>query len=109
LKPRSAILCPETLFLLTICLADMATSAFWFNHGMAVEANPVLRPWAEAGTLPFCLAKLVTFAPALLAAEWYRRRRPGFVLPLMRWTAAGYVSVYGLLVSCQLLGAPHLH
>ena len=110
MKPAEAFLCRETLVLLTICLLDMASSAFLFQRGMAIEANPVLRFWADAGPVPFCLAKLLTFVPALAAAEWYRRRRPNFVKPLMRWAAAGYLGVYAVLVGSQLLmGAPRLH
>ena len=101
---------PSLRTLVALAVVALVSSAFLFHGGMAVEANPVLRLWAEAGPVPFCLAKLVTFVPALAAAEWYRRRRPGFVQPLMRWAAAGYLGVYGLLVGAQLLmGAPHFH
>lgn len=101
MKSAQAILCPETGILLAICLLDMLSSAVLFHHGMAREANPLLRSAAEAGTLPFIMAKSATFVPALVAAEWYRRRRPAFIVPLIRWAGIAYASVYCLLVGLQ--------
>ena len=72
--------------------------------GNASEANPVLRPFAEAGMLPFALAKGATFLPALAAAEWYRRRRPEFVLPLLRGAAILYTAIYTGCVARQFWG-----
>ena len=94
----------ECLFLLTVCLLDTISSAYFFHQSVAVEANPVLRPYAEAGVLPFVSAKMLTFVPALIAAEWYRHRRPEFVLPLLRWAGMLYVGIYTLMVAGQLLG-----
>ena len=103
LKTAQAMLCPETAILLAVCLLDMLSSAVWFHHGMASEANPLLRTAAQAGTLPFIAAKTMTFLPALVAAEWYRRRRPAFVVPLVRWAGIAYVSVYCVFVGQQLI------
>jgi hypothetical protein len=94
----------ETLFLFTICLLDALSSAVLFQFNMASEANPVLRPFAEAGTLPFLTAKSLTFLPALAAAEWYRQRNPQFVTPLLRWAAILYLGIYSILVLRQLGG-----
>ena len=94
----------EALFLLTICLLDTVSSAYLFQHNMAVDCNPVLRASAEAGLLPFVSAKTATFIPAIMAAEWYRRRRPEFVLPLLRWAGVAYLAVYTLLVARQFIG-----
>lgn len=103
MKTAQVTLCPETAILLAVCLLDMLSSAVWFHHGMASEANPLLRSAAAAGTLPFIAAKTMTFLPALVAAEWYRRRRPAFVVPLIRWAGIAYVSVYCMLVGLQFL------
>lgn len=103
-KSTESYICPETLVLFTICLLDMLSSALLFQHGQAVEANPILRHSAEAGMLPFMSAKMLTFLPALAVAEWYRRRRPAFVVPLLRWTAICYVAVYAVMVGGQFLG-----
>lgn len=91
----------EALFVLAVCLLDMLSSAWLFHHGLATEANPLLRPFAEAGIVPFMWAKLLTFVPAVGAAEWYRRRRPEFVIPLLRWAGAGYVATYAYLIWWQ--------
>jgi len=94
----------ETLILFAICFLDMMSSAIMFQNGLAVEANPLLRGAADAGFMPFVIAKSLTFVPALMAAEWYRRQRPEFVLPLLRWAAAAYAAIYVLLVGRQLMG-----
>ena len=94
----------ETAWLLAICVFDTVSSAFLFQYGLASEANPVLRPFAEAGMLPFVLAKGGTFVPALLAAEWYRRRRPEFVLPLLRFAGILYTAIYTWCVARQVWG-----
>ena len=94
----------ETAWLLAICLFDTLSSALLFHYHLAQEANPVLLPFAEAGMVPFVLAKGATFVPALLAAEWYRRRRPEFVLPLLRWAGILYTAIYTFCVVRQLWG-----
>lgn len=94
----------EFLFVLTICLLDTFSSAYLFHHNMAVEGNPVLIPFAQAGTAPFLLAKTFTFLPALVACEWYRRQNPQFVTALLRWAGMLYLGIYSILVLGQLLG-----
>ena len=101
---RTPIISRECLFLLTVCLLDTISSAYLFQNNMAVEANPVLRGYAEAGILPFVSAKMMTFVPALVVAEWYRQRRPEFILPLLRWAGILYVGIYTLMVVAQFLG-----
>jgi hypothetical protein len=93
----------EVVVLFLICTLDMLSSAWLFHHGLAVEGNPLLRGFAEAGMLPFVGAKLATFLPALVVAEWYRRVRPRRALPLLRCTIAGYVGVYTLAVAGQFV------
>jgi hypothetical protein len=88
---------------MTICTLDMLSSAFLFHHNVATEANPLLRPFAEAGTLPFVSAKLLSFLPALLVAEWYQRRRPKVFIPLLRWVTALYVGIYTVSMVSQYL------
>jgi hypothetical protein len=92
----------EVVVLFVICMLDMLSSAWLFQNGLAVEGNPVLRGFAEAGIAPFIGAKLASFLPALLVAEWYRRIRPRRARPLLRFTIVGYVGVYLLAVVGQL-------
>jgi hypothetical protein len=94
---------PEVLLLFTVCLLDTISSAVLFHHHLAVEANPVLRPFAEAGVAPFVGAKLLTFLPALVVCELLRRRKPAFVLPLVRFGAVAYLGIYGALVVRQFV------
>ena len=95
---------PEVLVLAFICTLDMLTTAYWLHHGMATEANPLLSGHAAHGLLPFVLAKLSSFVPALIAAEWYGRKRPEFVRPLLRLAATGYLGIYIVLVGRQFWG-----
>ena len=36
------------LFLFFVCLLDTISSALFFQHGLATEANPVLKPFLDA-------------------------------------------------------------
>lgn len=94
---------PEVVLLFALCTLDMLSSAWLFHHRLAVEANPLLVRAAEAGVVPFVSAKLLTFVPALAVAEWYGRRRPHRIRPLLRWVAALYAGLYLLLVGAQFL------
>src|SRR5436190_21608248 len=93
----------EAIVLALLCTLDMLSSAILFHSGLAVEANPLLRPFAEMGPVPFMLAKAASFVPALWLMECYRRRRPESVVPLMRWGAVSYVIVYLAFVGPQLI------
>ena len=99
--PRRFVLSREAWFLLAICFFDTFSSAYLFGNGLATEANPLLQPSVEAGLLPFMSVKMLTFIPAVLAAEWYGRVNPAFVRPLLRWTATLYLAVYCILVGIQ--------
>jgi hypothetical protein len=98
------IISREALILLVLCTLDMLSSAWLFHHNLAIEANPVLRPAAEAGVFSFMSAKALTFLPAIVMCEWYRRHRPAFVIPLLRWAGYGYACVYTLMVARQFIG-----
>jgi hypothetical protein len=93
----------EASILLIICLLDTLSSAIVFSMGMATEANPLLRPFAEAGIPQFVLAKTFTFLPAILIAERYARVRPEFVRPLFRWAIIAYITLYAVFVAGLLL------
>ncbi|MBI3911536.1 MAG: hypothetical protein HY320_11465 [Armatimonadetes bacterium] len=93
----------EARILLLICSLDAVTSAILFASNMAVEANPLLRPYAEAGPVPFLLAKLLTYIPTILLAEKFAQRRPRLVRPLMRATIVAYLGIYCYSVGAQFL------
>jgi hypothetical protein len=100
-SPISSPLCGEVLVLFVLCMLDLLSSAWLFHRGLATESNPLLRGAAEAGVIPFALAKLASFLPALAAAEWLRRRRPRFVQRLLRGVIAGYLLIYALGIASQ--------
>lgn len=99
--PRSPI-CVEAVILFTICALDMLSSAWLFHHGMAVEANPLLRPAADAGVLPFILLKSLSFVPALVILEVLRRRHHEFIVRLLRGAIVAYVAIYGFMTGGQM-------
>lgn len=94
----------EVALLLAICSLDMLSSVVLFHHQLAVEANPLLRPFVETDLTAFVYAKLITFVPALLAADWYSRRRPEFIQGLLRTAIVGYVGIYLFAVGRQFIG-----
>jgi hypothetical protein len=93
-----------SVLLFTLCLLDTVSSALLFHNNLAVEANPLLAGAADAGVLPFVALKTLSFLPALVAAEWYRRYRPQFVRVLLCGASAIYVGIYAFLVGAQFAG-----
>ena len=100
---RAWYLSGEAIWLLFLCILDTALSAWLFHRGLAVEGNPLLRPYAEMGLVPFVIAKLLTFLPALLFLEAFRHRNPLFYRWLLRGASGVYASVYLLLAARQFL------
>lgn len=103
LPTRSPLLSTEVAVLFVLCMADGLSSAWLFHIGFATEANPVLRGAAEAGTGPFLLAKLVSFMPALIASEWWRRQRPTLVPKILRGVIAAYITIFVTSVAGQFV------
>lgn len=104
LPTRSPMVCAEVAVLFMLCMADGLSSAWLFHMGFATEANPVLRGAAEAGTVPFLLAKSVSFVPALIASEWWRRQRPTLVPKILRGVIAAYIAIFTTSVAGQFIG-----
>lgn len=84
----------ESAAIATICLVDLLTTLYWVSQGTAREGNPVMAYFLQIGTGAFITAKVLTFAPALVAAEWYRPRNPAFVRRLLQWVIVGYLAIY---------------
>jgi hypothetical protein len=91
------------MLLFLVCTLDMISSALLFHQGMAHEANPILRPFAEAGVVPFMVVKFLTYGPSLVVAEWQIRRRPSVFRPLLRVVTAIYIGIYVLGVGGQMI------
>jgi len=102
-RSTSRAISPETALLLCFCLLDTLTSAYFFQRGQAVEGNPLLRTYADAGLMSFLGAKLFTFVPTLIFMEILRRSRPRFTAGLLRVATWGYAAVYALFSLPQFL------
>ena len=101
-SPSRGTWCAESAILFALCTLDMLISVLLFQANLAVEANPLLRPFAEAGAGAFVTVKTLTFLPAIGYLEWLRRSRPGFAVGLLRCGSIGYAAIYGVgaLVQC---------
>jgi len=84
----------ESMLIAGICMLDLVTTLFWVSQGMAREANPLMNHFLQMGAAPFVLVKVLTFMPAIVAAEWYRPHNPVLVLRTMRWAIFLYISAY---------------
>jgi len=84
----------ELQVLFFVAMLDTVSSGFLFHHGLAVEANPLLRVYSTAGTLPFVFMKLFTFVPGVFVLEGLRRRSPVFITSLVRVAIAAYLICY---------------
>lgn len=85
---------PEAALLTLICLADLVTTLFWISRGEAREGNPFMARFLHQGAVPFIIAKLCMFVPAIIVAEWYRPRKPALITGVMRLVIAAYVLLY---------------
>lgn len=85
---------PEALSVSAICMLDLLTTLYWVAMGQATEGNPVMAHFLHMGAVPFIIAKLCTFVPAVIAAEWYRSRNPALIQRLMRWVIVFYLFIY---------------
>lgn len=84
----------EAACLTFICLLDLVTTLYWVSQGHAREGNPLMDFFLRQGSVSFIIAKLSLFVPAIVAAEWYRPRKPRMIQRLMRWVIVGYLVLY---------------
>jgi hypothetical protein len=84
----------EAVCITWICLLDLMTTLYWVSQGQAREGNPLMAFFLDQGVVPFIVAKIFTFAPALVVAEWYRPQNPQLIHRLLRWVIAGYLFIY---------------
>ncbi|HUV04378.1 MAG TPA: DUF5658 family protein [Armatimonadota bacterium] len=89
----------ESLCLIAICLADTLLTIVLVASGLAKEANPLMVYCVDRGYGIFCLVKLGTLIPTVVAAEMYRASNPVFVRRALRTGIAAYLCLYfgGLL------------
>jgi hypothetical protein len=84
----------EVVWITAICMLDLATTLYWVSQGHAREGNPIMAFFLDQGPAPFIAAKIATFAPALVAAEWYRPNNPRLIQRLLRWVIVAYLFIY---------------
>ncbi|BCW99562.1 MAG: DUF5658 family protein [Armatimonadota bacterium] len=91
-------LCPESVMLVLICVADAVSTLFLVGRGLATEANPLMAWCLERGALVFLTVKAASFAPFVAMCEIYRRRNPVTGRLFIRVGFWAYLLAYLLLV-----------
>jgi hypothetical protein len=84
----------DSFLLLLLCFADMATTIYWIHCGAASEANPLLATALHYSVGWFIAIKLLSFVPAVVLAELYRKRNPRFVAICFRIAILIYSIIY---------------
>jgi hypothetical protein len=88
----------ETLIVAAICLLDLVSTLFLVQTQQASEGNAVMNYYLEQGVGAFIAAKCLLFVPALIIAEWYRRRNPRLVIRTLRVVIVLYLGFYSAVV-----------
>jgi Domain of unknown function (DUF5658) len=98
----------ETLIVAALCLVDLISTLFFVRHHQAGEGNVVMDFYLQHGVLSFVGAKCLLFVPALVMAEWYRRRNPRLIIKTLRFVIVLYITFYsvGVLQANHHLLAP---
>lgn len=86
----------ETWVVATVCAADLFSTLFLVQRHGADEGNALMSFYLRHGTGIFILVKCLLFVPALLIAEWYRRRNPRLVVTALRTVIALYLAFYAM-------------
>jgi hypothetical protein len=86
----------ETWLVTALCLADLLSTLFLVHRHGADEGNTLMSYYLHLGTGAFVAAKCMLFVPALLIAEWYRRRNPRLVAATLQGVIVMYVTLYAL-------------
>lgn len=87
----------ESLLLIGICTADLASTLLLINSGGAVEGNPLMSFYLRYGIGTFVMVKLSLVFLPIFVAEWGKQYRPKFVRWMLRATIATYVGMYLLV------------
>ena len=84
----------ESLLLIGICTADLASTLLLLNSGGAVEGNPLMSFYLRYGIGAFVMVKLSLVFLPIFIAEWGKQYRPKFVRWMLRGTIATYLGMY---------------
>jgi hypothetical protein len=77
-----------------LCALDLLSTLVLIQHQGADEGNTLMSFYLQQGTWAFIAAKCLLFVPALVIAEWYRRRNPRLVSVTLRAVIVSYVLFY---------------
>ena len=90
-------LAKESLLLIGICTADLASTLLLLNSGGAIEGNPLMSYYLKYGIGTFVMVKLSLVFLPIFIAEWGKQYKPKFVRAMLRATIATYVGMYLLV------------
>lgn len=88
----------ESLLLIGICTADLASTLFLLQNGIAREGNPLMSYYLKHGIGTFVMIKLSLVFLPIFIAEWCKQFKPRFVRFMLRATIAVYVGSYLLVM-----------
>ncbi len=95
----------ESIILIAVCTADLATTLLFLNAKTAIEGNPLMSFYLRYGIGTFVLVKLSLIFLPIFIAEWCKQFRPKFVRLMLRATIATYLGAYLLMfVIINILG-----
>ena len=86
----------ETGIVGALCAIDLLSTLALIQHQGADEGNGLMSFYLRQGTGAFIAAKCLLFVPALMIAEWYRRRNPRLVSLTLRTVIVMYVFLYAV-------------
>lgn len=86
----------ETWIVAVLCAADLLSTLFLVRQHGADEGNTLMSFYLQQGTGAFIAAKCLMFIPALLIAEWYRRRNPRLISTTLRGVIVMYLVFYAV-------------
>jgi hypothetical protein len=86
----------ETWIVAALCAADLLSTLFLVRQQGADEGNSLMSFYLQHGTGTFIAAKCLMFIPALMIAEWYRRRNPRLISRTLRGVIAMYLLFYAV-------------
>lgn len=87
----------ESILLIGICTADLASTLLLLNGGAAVEGNPLMAFYLRYGIGTFVMVKLSLVFLPIFIAEWGKQYKPKFVRFMLRATIVTYVGMYLLV------------
>ena len=93
------------LMVVVINVIDAAATWAWLKHGLATEANPLMRLAIEAGPATFFIPKVVVVAAGctfLWAVKSCPLARRAFRVPALAYGAVAVVHLYGLALLMAL-------